>query len=179
MRKFYIYSAALSILPINVLAAVMFDPIGIRSLPYYVETKKKLELAKNIAKDQCFDADATTPFSSINYSVNNNVREFVSGWGCTNTDGTTNDLVAIYTNTMPNIGSLSSTKIMLVALDQEHNIIDNDAANVATRVITEWCLKLVDNDATDGITPSNDLNYDLDAEVDFTLEEIYGHSLCT
>ena len=80
---------------------------------------------------------------------------------------------------MPNIGSLSSTKIMLVALDQEHNIIDNDAANIATRVITEWCLKLVDNDGTDGITPSNNLNYDLDAEVDFTLEEIYGHSLCT
>lgn len=153
--------------------------LGIKNLPYYKETKQKLELAKDIAKEQCFDADATTAFTSINYTVNANTRDFVSGWGCTNSDGTSNDLVAIYTDTLPNIGTLSSTRVMLVAMDQEHNIIDNDGASVATKSITDWCLKIIDNDASDGITATNNIHVDSDNLVDYTLEEIYGHSLCS
>ena len=152
--------------------------IRFEKTPVFKETLQKLNIAKTIFKDQCFDADAGTPFASQNYTITSDKRKWISGWGCTNTDGSATDLAAIYVDTIANIGYLSNTRMMLVALDQNHNQIDTDAANIATRYATHWCLKLIDNDTTDGITVTNNIDFDADTDTDITFEQIIGYKLC-
>lgn len=147
-------------------------------IPPLKEIKDKLELAKVILKEQCFDADAVTPFVATDYNVNTSERQFVSSWGCTNTDGALNDLVAVHATALGDIGFLSNAKIMLVSLDQVHNRIDSDAANIASRYATSWCLKVVDTDATDGITVTNDLDIDGDGNSDRAINAMLGYREC-
>ena len=176
MKRFF----AILIISLNTLVYSGFSSkfLDAKKIPPLNEIKDKLELAKVILKEQCFDADAVTPFVATDFNVTQSEQRFVSSWGCTNTDGSLNDLVAVHATALGDIGFLSKAKIMLVSLDQVHNRIDSDAANIASRYATAWCLKVVDTDATDGISVTNNVDMDGDGNTDRSISSMLGYREC-
>lgn len=173
--KGYRYLVLMIICPVMAYSDFSAVFLDYSQIPPFRELRDKIEIGKTILKEQCFDADAGTPFTSTSYSVASEDQRFVSSWGCTNTDGTLTDLVAVHATTIADIGFLSNRKLILVALDQEHSRIDSDAANIATRYVTAWCLKTVD---TSGNAVSDDLDVDGDGENDRSISSILGYREC-
>ena len=142
----------------------------------FKEISEKLGLIKNFINQRCYTA-ATSNFSNLVYSIPESKRLFVTNWGCTNTNGTRNNMVSGFVQMDNSISFLTDSKIMLVAKDSNQNIINTD--NGGSQSINGWCIHIVDSNTSDNITVTELIDVDGDGTSETSIARLLKEVACS